>query len=66
MLADSIAKPLIVYRYTGMTKFKEFATGVTLPRVQRLNVVKAKVLGMELISIISEGIGLMIVEAKIS
>lgn len=65
VLTDSLAKPLVVYRYTGITKFKEFTTGVTIPRAQRFNVLKAKVLGKELISLISEGLGGMIIEAKV-
>ncbi len=65
VLTDTIAKPLIVYRYAGITKFQEFTAGVTIPRAQRLNVLKAKVLGKELISLISEGLGGMIIEAKV-
>lgn len=65
VLTDSVTKPLVVYRYTGITKFKEFTTGVTIPRAQRLNVLKAKVLNKELISLISEGLGGMIIEAKV-
>lgn len=65
VLTDSIAKPLVVYRYTGITKFEEFTTGVTIPRAQRLNVLKAKALGKELISLISDGVGGMIIEAKV-
>lgn len=64
-LTDTIAKPLVVYRYTGITKFREFTIGVTIPRAQRLNVLKAKVLGKELISLISEGLGGLIIEAKV-
>lgn len=64
-LTDTIAKPLVVYRFTGITKFKEFTAGVTIPRAQRLNVLKAKVLGKELISLISDGLGVMIIEAKV-
>lgn len=65
VLTDSVAKPFIVYRFTGLTKFKEFTTGVTIPRAQRLNVLKAKVLNKELISLISEGLGGLIIEAKV-
>lgn len=65
VLTDSIAKPLVIYRYTGITKFQEFTTGVTIPRAQRMNVLKAKVLGKELISLISEGVGGLIIEAKV-
>lgn len=65
VLTDSVAKPLVVYRYTGITKFKEFTTGVTIPRAQRLNILKAKVLGKELISLISEDLAVMIIEAKL-
>lgn len=65
VLTDSAAKPFVVYRFTGITKFKEFTTGVTIPRAQRMNVLKAKVLGKELISLISEGLGGLIIEAKV-
>lgn len=66
VLTDSVAKPFVVYHYTGITKFKEFITGVTIPRARHLNILKAKVINKELISLISEGLGGMIIEAKIN